>query len=333
MITSKSQVTDSERGNDAPVVAMVGATLLMEKEGATRCILYGLLGAFTQRESPLAPNRDCYNHFGAGGQGSLAERRTLFQKARRWALWLVAVLLVLFALQAALLAFPQIVTSQTTRAGSVVIHYDGPRDPEIDELAAEVDRRIQGSELLGSAPTGRVFFFRNQRLYKLFARLARAPSEAQGFALSLVGNAFVSEPNVKALGARTGGLPKYSIWEGDPAHTIAHELAHLKLTERMGREQWTKLPHWKQEGLPEYAANIASLRADSRASLTTRWRVLEDDRNWSSTRGWDRVHYEAGLLVEFLIEVRGHTLADVLADRVTETETLADLVTWAESRE
>jgi hypothetical protein len=250
----------------------------------------------------------------------------------------VAVLLVLFAIQITLLAFPQVLVSNSVRAGAVVIHYDGPREPEIDPLAAEVKWRLQGSGLYDSTRADRVFYFRSQGLYTFFARLSGVQPEAQGFALSLFCNAFLSETNVTALGVRTGKQPRHSVWEGSSAHTIAHELAHLQVTERLGRGGWQALPHWKQEGLPEYMANIAAIREGPDSSLSERLRIHQDDRAWAATggwsqHGWDRLHYEAGLLVEFLIEVRGYSVDEICADSVTKVETLVELATWAAARE
>jgi hypothetical protein len=250
--------------------------------------------------------------------------------AFRWALRITAILLALVTLHAALLAFPQLLMSHSVRAGSVTIYHDGVETAAIEDLAADVNERLSGAGLFGPSAGGRVIFFRNQTLYGIIARLARVTPEAQGFALSTVGNAFVSEARVNDLGLRTAGMPKYSIWEGSSAHTIAHELAHLGLTDLIGRGQWRELPQWKQEGIPEYVANIVPVRGDSGADLTDRVGILLDDTNWSSLRGRDRTHYRAGLLVEFLIEIRGRSLSDILVDDVTERETLADLLSWAE---
>jgi hypothetical protein len=142
---------------------------------------------------------------------------------------------------------------------------------------------------------------------------------------------------VKALGEGSGGLPRFSIWEGNLAHTIAHEVAHQYVAERIGRGLWRRLPHWKREGIPEYLANIATIRQYSMASLRSRLDLLNSDRAWSATQGWsnrawERIHYEAGLLVEFLVENQGYTLEDIVADSVTDGNTSAAMLAWAAGR-
>lgn len=244
----------------------------------------------------------------------------------RYCLWLLLVLAVLFGLQIAILAFPQILLTNMAQSGTVVLYYDGDQDPAVDQLAAEVDYRLRGSRLYDSTRTARVFFFRDQDLYNFYVRLTLLRHVPQGYNLSILGNSYVSGSTVVALAERTGGLPKYSIWEGSPAHIMAHEIGHQYVVDRIGRSLWRKLPHWKQEGLPEYIANIGIIREDSTASLQHRIGVLLNDQTWAATRGWyrhgwDRIHYEAGLLVEFLFEVQGMTLEDIIADTVTKGKT------------
>ena len=114
------------------------------------------------------------------------------------------------------------------------------------------------------------------------------------------------------------------------AHIAAHEIGHQYIADRIGSGHWRALPHWKQEGLPEY---IAEIRADPSLDLVSRIEVLEDDSRWTSTpagrrRGWARVHYEAGLLVEFLLDVQGLSLEQIVSDRVTKSDTHSAMMSW-----
>ena len=131
----------------------------------------------------------------------------------------------------------------------------------------------------------------------------------------------------------TGGRPRYSIWEGDPAHIIAHEVGHNYMIDRIGRSAWRDLPQWKQEGFPEYVANIALLRSDNTATLPRRIDILADGRYWDWQQRWDRRHYEAALMVEFLFDVQGYTLDDIVIDSVTSDSTRAAMAEWREGKE
>jgi hypothetical protein len=255
--------------------------------------------------------------------------RIHWRRVLKWGLRMVALMVVLLTVQIGLLAFPQILLSKEAEAGSVVIHYRGAADPSIAALARVTDDRLRSGGFGDPSNPKDVFFFPNQDLYAFFARLARVHPQAQGFGISFLGNSFVSGPRVEALGERTGRSPEYSVWEGSIPHTVAHEIAHLILIDSIGRKGWLSLPHWKQEGLPEYMANIGLIRADPEASLHDRIEVLLDDGQWSGTRSWDRIHFEAGLMVEFLLEVRGLAFRAALADSISRERTYSEMVEWS----
>ena len=262
----------------------------------------------------------------------MSKRRSLLRSIGRWGLWLVVVLLVLFALQVALLAFPQILFSNHVRSGTVVVYFDGQAQDEIARMAENVEMRLRGSGYYDSSRTARVFFFDSQSKYAFFARLSLVTTKAQGFALSVFDNTYISGPNITAMAQITGGRPLYGVWEGDPAHTIAHEIGHNYMIDRIGRDTWIELPQWKQEGFPEYVANIALIRSDSTATLPHRIDILADGQHWDWQQRWDRTHYESALMVEFLLEVQGYTLDDIVADSVTRDGTYAALVKWREGQ-
>ncbi len=258
----------------------------------------------------------------------IKKRKSLFRKIIRWFLWIIAVLLILFALQATVLAFPQLIVGDNVQVGFVKMYYDDNSAIDIKQLAEDVDRRLRASGFYDSTRTECVFYFQSQRLYTLFARLSLVTPLAQGYNLSVFHNSFISGSRIAALAERTGGIPKYGIWEGSAAHIIAHEIGHQYVADRIGRGIWRQLPHWKQEGLPEYIANIGTIRLDTAATLPHRIDILEDDFVWSGYNSWDRVHYRAELLVEYLIEKEGYTIEGIIADSVTLNETNAAMMEW-----
>jgi len=264
---------------------------------------------------------------------SVSARRSLSRTLGRLGLGLLLVLLALFALQVTVLAFPQILFARHLQSGTVVVYFDGQARDEIARIVEDVERRLLGSGYYDPSRTSRVFLFDNQLKYALFARLSLVTTKAQGFALSVFDNTFISRPNIAAMAHRTGGRPRYSIWEGDPAHVIAHEVGHQYMIDRIGRSAWSDLPQWKQEGFPEYVANIALLRSDSTATLPRRIDILADGQYWDWQQRWDRRHYEAELMVEFLLDVQGYTLDDLVTDSITSDSTRAAIAEWRESKE
>jgi hypothetical protein len=258
----------------------------------------------------------------------ITNRRARLLKAL---VWIGGTGVILFALYVGLLAFPELLMANQVQSGPVVVHYDGESDPLVEEWAAEVRRRLESGGFGDLNHPRKVALFRDPGLYGLLARLARVHPRAQGFGLSLVGTSSVSETRVEELGQQTGKNPPFGIWEGSVPPTIAHEIAHALLIDSIGRSGWLALPHWKQEGIPEYLANIGPIRADSTASLGSRIGVLLKDAVWEASRSWDRIHYEAGLMTEFLLEVRGIALEDLITDRRTGDQVLSEMLRWAET--
>ena len=244
-------------------------------------------------------------------------------------IWTGVVVLVALCVYISALAFPWLFFGESIRTSDVVLHFRNGGKVDIPLLAKDVNHRLQASGLADPADTIHVYMCDSPRMYTLFARLAFTPPEAQGFIVTMFHNVFISLERIKELGRQNPGSPKYGIWEGNYAHTIAHEVGHDYFVRMIGSARWQQLPHWKREGLPEYVANIGPIREDRGATLQSRLEILRDDDFWISPRSWDRIHYEAGLLVEFLLEVKGYTIEQMLADSVTADTTMAALAEWA----
>ena len=246
----------------------------------------------------------------------------------KWAVRVVFLILIIIALQITVLAFPQIFVRNSVTVGTVRLYYNGTDKTNMTRLATDSDRRLRVSPYYDSTRVHRVFYFDNPGLFSLFARLSLLPNIPQGFELSIFENAFINGTRVAALKEMTGGIPKYGIWEGDAAHIIAHEIAHQYMIDQIGLGRWKNLPHWKQEGFPEYTANIEPLRRDSTASLIQRVGFLNDNGMWPRNMRWVRIHYEAGILFEYLMDIKGYTLDDILADSVSREKSLAEISEW-----
>jgi hypothetical protein len=284
-----------------------------------------------QHHLPNKSGRESYLSF------EMTTRRSVLRKCARLLRWLAPAMLVLFCFQVALLAFPQILFSDSARSGTVTVFHEGLSEERALHLATAIDRKLSGSRFHDPTRSDKLFVFRNRNRYELYRNLLFSSSAPSGFNLSLFGNSYVCEAVVTELGDATGRQPRFSVWDGDLAHIASHEIGHQYVVDRIGSGRWRRLPHWKQEGLPEYIANIGDIHADASLGLVSRIGILVDDARWTTTPsgrrpGWDRVHYEAGLLVEFLLDVQGNSLEQVISDRVTRSDAYAAMMSWASSQ-
>ena len=258
----------------------------------------------------------------------MKKRTSAWRRVGRVVVWCVLAAVVVFALQLTVLAYPQPFFSDRARAGAVTLYSDATGELPLDSLAWEADRRLRASDLYDSTRNDRVFLIHNEGTFRFFARISFLRPDLQGFNLSLFDNSFINLSRIQRMAANSNDAPDFSIREGDIAHIVVHEIAHGYLADRIGRSAWKRLPLWKQEGYPEYVANIAEIRATDRAALVDRIDVLNDEDIWRSRRSHARVHYEAELLWEYLLEVKGYSIMEIVADSVTREDVHRELLVW-----
>jgi hypothetical protein len=124
--------------------------------------------------------------------------RRIVPRIVKFALWLIGIALVLFAIQIMILAYPQLLLSHSAQSGTVTIHYDGEMNPDMDRVASEVDRRLSGCRFYNPTRSDDVYVFHDRSRYNFITRLAMVHPDAQGFNLSVFGNSDVWVLLVKA---------------------------------------------------------------------------------------------------------------------------------------
>ena len=159
---------------------------------------------------------------------------------------------------------------------------------------------------------------RHAALFALFALWDRnVGAVAQ---IYFVGNVFL-RPTSIARGTLIGPSGDEKRGERTLAYFIAHEVTHAMTAAHTGRWGYHRLRAFQQEG---YADHVAFARPVDFAG----WRaaLVRDEREMSPARSGLYRRYE--LLVAYLLEHRGMTVAELLADRLdrsgVEAQFLAD---------
>ncbi len=90
--------------------------------------------------------------------------------------------------------------------------------------------------------------------YETFAGKVGKPARSQGFTLHPFDYVFINLPFIKKV--REDNLEGYTyhLLAGDPAHIIAHEIAHIWISDRLAYMPMRRLEDWKKEGYAEYVA-------------------------------------------------------------------------------
>jgi hypothetical protein len=248
--------------------------------------------------------------------------------AARWALRAVLVLLLLTALYMAVLAAPYPLFPHKHAIGEFAVRSSHPIHERTVQVIEATRERIKAMEYYKAGGSYRVFICGNERLYSLFAFLTRKSPKSQAIGLCLFGNMYMNEARIRRLAARIYGTIPHSRFDGDFSGAISHEIAHFMVVREVGFRKAIALPIWKSEGYADYQAHRATAVADSMYRLTDRIALLRDDAFWSHSNSPARRFFEWHLLVEYLAEVKGFGLRDLLEETVTESGTRAEMLDW-----
>ena len=249
------------------------------------------------------------------------------RRITQWTLRLLLVLIAVGVLYIATLAFPSPLFAHTESYGSYRVYSDEPIPADFGRVIEDLDRRIQGMEHAPPEASQRIYLC-GPKKYSFFAFLTRKSPESLAIGLTVANESFVSVDRVRLFAAMNQGVLRHTRFEGNLAEVVAHEIAHFNSVHALGYRSHLRQPLWKSEGWAEYQANLAAIRADPDYDLGRRIELLLDERYWSGRYGPARRLWESQLLVEFLGEVKGYRLTDIIRDEVTESSSRELMMAW-----
>ncbi|HRY31917.1 MAG TPA: hypothetical protein P5531_03010 [Bacteroidales bacterium] len=88
------------------------------------------------------------------------------------------------------------------------------------------------------------------------------------------------------------------------------------------------LPQWKTEGYCEYGVNQLVAPGDPGYTIPERIDIYLDDASWNPAAAIHRPHYVWGLMMEFLVRVRGYNFQQLMSDSVEYEKTLRAMMQW-----
>jgi hypothetical protein len=258
------------------------------------------------------------------GAMSLA-RRTLKKRLLRIAV-LAAALATLYVLS---LALPTPAFAHREHFGEFTVYSTESLPDDFARIVEEARSRTVVMENARRGERYRVFLCDDTR-FRIFAFLTRRNPHSMAIGLSAFGNIFVNQPRVQFIASHNPAGIRHSRFEGNLAEVIAHEIAHFNVVHSIGYRASMHMPVWKSEGYAEYQANLASTNADEAYRFTERVDQLRDDALWENA--FARRLFAWHLYVEFLAEVRGFSLADLLDADVTEGAARTEMFAWRDEQ-
>lgn len=258
------------------------------------------------------------------------ERMTkTFKKLFKWIGSIMAVFIVLILLGIGVLATPGPFFQEKKQYGAITVYSEKPIGQETDSIMAEVFLRLNKVPIFDPDKKHNLCFCSTQKKFTFFARLTVRANRIMGF--GLLGSAYVNEDFINELGMKTKGQPKYLTREGSVVHVATHELMHGYITDAYGNFAARGLPEWKTEGYCEYGVNQFVAPRDRGYSISERIDIYLDDSQWNQTAEVHRPHYVWGLMMEYLINVRGLNFEQVMADRITMENIYPEMMDWRKS--
>lgn len=215
-----------------------------------------------------------------------------------------------------LIVHPQPLFAYSAQRANVVLHTRAPLPPQAGPMLDEVVRRLSRSPLYDPARVHHVFLCDTPSLFAFFTlwdRRAGGVTQPQ-----FVGNVFIRPSNV-VRGRVIGPSGDEKPGERTLTYYIAHEVTHAMTGDRLGRWRYAQLAAFQREGYADYVAFDHHVDLErGRAAL------LPDDAEMSPTRSGLYKRYE--LLVAYLLERRGLTVDELLAQPMDRREVEAELV-------
>jgi len=250
----------------------------------------------------------------------------ILMKLFRWLGAIVGVVIVLILLDIGVLANPGIFFTEKKHYKSITVYSEKPIGQEVDSIISEVFLRLDAVPIYDPDRKFNLCFCSTQRKFTFFARLTERANRIMGFCI--LGSAYVNEDYINELGMETGGRPKYLTREGSVVHVATHELMHGYINNAYGYFAAHALPEWKTEGYCEYGVNQLVAPRESGYSIPERIDIYLDDSQWNPVAEVHRPHYVWGLMMEYLINVRGLDFEQVMAEKVIRENIYQEMMLW-----
>lgn len=253
----------------------------------------------------------------------------MIKRIFKWLGVIVGLIIVLVLLDIVVLATPGPFFPKEKQYGNITVYSEKPIDQKTDSIMSKVFLRLEKVPIYDPESKYNLCFCSTQKKFSFFARLTVRANRIMGF--SLLGSAYVNEDFINELRQKTEGKPKYLTREGSIVHVATHELMHGYINDYYGSIAARTLPVWKIEGYCEYGVNQFVAPQDRGYSIPERIDIYLDDSEWNPTAEVHRPHYLWGLMMEYLINVKGLDFEQVMAEYVTKKKVFQEMMEWRES--
>lgn len=193
-----------------------------------------------------------------------------------------------------------------------------------EALVQELKEQLQLCKVYNDSTPITIYFCDAAATFYFFAKITGVTLPSQGFTLAYLNKVFISKPYIAEVFKSRNNAQKlipYSVMSGTLEAVVKHELIHANVYEFLDVESYANLPFWKQEGYAEYAAHRALKQRDSLYSFDQRVTLYRNTDFWGDNMAV-KSYFEAGLLVEFLLDQKKLSLQEFFDEKVVFSKTI-----------
>ncbi len=221
------------------------------------------------------------------------------------------------ALYLLLLAWPQPIFRNTLQHAGIHVHSMDEIPPETSTLLQQVHERVSKSELYHPEMQYDIFICNSDWLYTVLAPRGR---DGFGACFPITDNIFLSNVDLRnnisfAYREDFNDRPFVAV--------VAHEITHVLLRQETGLWGEQKAPTWLKEGYCEMIAGESSFPAVMGNILLA---IGEKEG------GGSFIYFKYRRMVEYLIQIEGRSIRELLADPPPHDEVLLRTQLWLRDR-
>lgn len=198
-----------------------------------------------------------------------------------------------------------------TEYANYSLNSDRPVNDELLEVMDGVATRMNAVDIYDPEETYKVYLIHDSHLFGYFAQKLNLSTTIQALTINPLGYVLVNLTAIERTKTIYNENYPYTLYQGDIAHTISHELMHVFTTQQLGFFSSWFLPGWKREGYAEYGANLSFRLKDATYSLEDRVRQYLDG-HYDNLSTNQQFYVRSGLIVEYLLDNEGMNFEELM---------------------
>lgn len=182
------------------------------------------------------------------------------------------------------------------------LYSDQPIEDDLLDVVDNTAERMKSIKIYDPKDTHYVYLVYDTRLFGSFADKLKMGSTIQALTINPFGYILLNMTAIERTANIYDDHYPYTLYQGDPAYTLSHELMHVLTTSELGFFSSWFLADWKREGYAEYGATLYNRQRDSTYTLSDRINRYMDGY-YDELSENQQSYIRSGIIVEYLLDI------------------------------